>query len=102
MLGMTLGVNAWQDNAEGLITTAEFSNLIGARDDIFLTLQKYGIDPATATVKNGVGLIAARSGADVLPVCIKSIRTMPWNVPTRSSSAGSIIWRSIPSNKVVI
>ena len=31
-----------------------------------------GIDPSTATVKNGVGLIAARSGADVLPVCIKT------------------------------
>ncbi len=31
-----------------------------------------GIDPSTASVKNGVGLIAARSGADVLPVAIKS------------------------------
>lgn len=31
-----------------------------------------GINPSTASVKNGVGLIAARSGADVLPVCIKS------------------------------
>ena len=31
-----------------------------------------GIDPSTAKVKNGVGLIAARSGADVLPVAIKS------------------------------
>lgn len=31
-----------------------------------------GIDPSTATVKNGVGLIAARSGADVLPVCVKT------------------------------
>ena len=30
------------------------------------------IDPATTTVKSGVGLIAARSGADVLPVCVKS------------------------------
>ena len=30
------------------------------------------IDPSTAKVKNGVGLIVARSGADVLPVCIKS------------------------------
>ena len=30
------------------------------------------IDPSTAKAKNGVGLIAARSGADVLPVCIKS------------------------------
>ena len=58
VLGMAWGVNAWQDNAEGLITTEEFSNLIGARDDIFLTLQKYGIDPATAhsvmeTVRKG-------------------------------------------------
>ena len=31
-----------------------------------------GSDPSTAKVKSGVGLIAARSGADVLPVCIKS------------------------------
>lgn len=31
-----------------------------------------GIDPSTTAVKNGVGLIAARSGADVLPVAIKS------------------------------
>ena len=31
-----------------------------------------GVDPSTTSVKNGVGLIAARSGADVLPVCIKS------------------------------
>lgn len=30
------------------------------------------IDPSTSSVKNGVGLIAARSGADVLPVAIKS------------------------------
>ena len=30
------------------------------------------VDPATTTVKSGVGLIAARSGADVLPVCVKS------------------------------
>ena len=31
-----------------------------------------GVDPATTKVKNGVGLIAARSGAHVLPVCVKS------------------------------
>lgn len=31
-----------------------------------------GVDPSTTEVKNGVGLIAARSGADVLPVCIKT------------------------------
>ena len=30
------------------------------------------VNPASTEVKNGVGLIAARSGADVLPVCIKS------------------------------
>ncbi len=30
------------------------------------------IDPADAHVKSGVGLIVAKSGADVLPVCIKS------------------------------
>ena len=30
------------------------------------------VDPSTTTVKSGVGLIAARSGADVLPVCVKA------------------------------
>lgn len=30
------------------------------------------VNPADTEVKNGVGLISARSGADVLPVCIKS------------------------------
>lgn len=30
------------------------------------------VDPSTTSVKNGVGLIAARSGSDVLPVCIKT------------------------------
>jgi 1-acyl-sn-glycerol-3-phosphate acyltransferase len=30
------------------------------------------VDPSTTTVKSGVGLIAARSGADVLPVCVKT------------------------------
>ena len=30
------------------------------------------VDPATTKVKHGVGLIAARSGAHVLPVCVKS------------------------------
>ena len=47
VLGMTWGVNAWQNNAEHLLTTAEFFDLIGTRDDIFLTLQKYGIDSET-------------------------------------------------------
>ena len=31
-----------------------------------------GVDPSLTVAKNGVGLIAARSGADVLPVCVKS------------------------------
>ena len=30
------------------------------------------VDPAKTSVKSGVGLIVARSGADVLPVCVKS------------------------------
>lgn len=30
------------------------------------------VDPATTSVKNGIGLIAARTGADILPVCVKS------------------------------
>ncbi len=31
-----------------------------------------GIDPTGTPVKNGIGLIASRSGADILPVCVKS------------------------------
>lgn len=31
-----------------------------------------GIDPKDAKVKSGIGLIAAKSGVDILPVCIKS------------------------------
>lgn len=31
-----------------------------------------GVDPSKTKVKNGVGMIVARSGADILPVCIKS------------------------------
>ncbi len=30
------------------------------------------VDPATTGVKNGIGLIAARANANVLPVCVKS------------------------------
>lgn len=34
--------------------------------------RKPGVDPSKTKVKNGVGLIAARSGVDVLPVCVKN------------------------------
>ena len=50
-------------------------NLLKDKDCVGIFPQgtrKPGVDPATTTVKNGVGLIAARSGADVLPVCVKS------------------------------
>ena len=50
-------------------------NLLKDKDCVGIFPQgtrKPGVDPATTTVKNGVGLIAARSGSDVLPVCIKS------------------------------
>ena len=50
-------------------------NLLKDKDCVGIFPQgtrKPGIDPSTTTVKNGVGLIAARSGADVLPVAIKS------------------------------
>lgn len=50
-------------------------NLLNDRDCVGIFPQgtrRPGVDPATTPVKNGVGLIAARSGADVLPVCVKS------------------------------
>ena len=50
-------------------------NLLKDKDCVGIFPQgtrKPGVDPATTTVKSGVGLIAARSGADVLPVCVKS------------------------------
>lgn len=34
--------------------------------------RKPKVDPSTTSAKNGIGLIAARSGVDVLPVAIKS------------------------------
>ena len=47
--GMSHGTNTWNGNGEVLIRDGhEFRELIGTRDDIFLTLQKYGLDSTTA------------------------------------------------------
>lgn len=45
---MAHGTNVWQGNAENLITAHPFCSLIGDRDDILLTVQKYGVDRETA------------------------------------------------------
>ena len=46
--GISHGTGAWQVNAEALIKEHPFSSLIGDRDDVLLTLQKYGVDRETA------------------------------------------------------
>ena len=47
--GMAHGTNTWVENGELLIReNHEFRELISVRDDVFLSLQKYGIDKATA------------------------------------------------------
>lgn len=46
--GMSHGTNAWLDNAENQLKEHPFRELIGDRDDIFLTLRKYGVDRQTA------------------------------------------------------
>lgn len=48
LFGMSHGINVWDNNAEHLIKEYPFRNLIGDRDDVFLTLQKYGVDRETA------------------------------------------------------
>ena len=56
--GIAHGTNVWCDNAEHLLKTHHFHELIGDRDDIFLSLQNYGVDRSTAyrtmcTVRKG-------------------------------------------------
>ncbi len=56
--GMAHGTNVWCDNAEHLLRVHPFRELIGDRDDIFLSLQNYGVDRGTAyrtmcTVRKG-------------------------------------------------
>lgn len=47
ILGMDNGLLTWYDNAENLIKTHPFTDLIGSREDIYLKLQEYGVDPMT-------------------------------------------------------
>jgi DNA polymerase-3 subunit alpha (Gram-positive type) len=47
ILGINHGLGTWKDNAANLIKTQPFADLIGSREDIFLKLQEYGVDPLT-------------------------------------------------------
>lgn len=56
--GMTHGTDVWHNNGENLLAEHPFHELIGDRNDIFLTLQQYGVDRETAyavaeTVRKG-------------------------------------------------
>lgn len=46
--GMAHGTDVWRDNGENLVQEHPFRELIGNRDDVFLTLRQYGIDRKTA------------------------------------------------------
>ena len=45
---MAHGTSVWRDNGEHLCKEHPFCELIGDRDDVFLTLRKYGVDRKTA------------------------------------------------------
>lgn len=56
--GMDRGTGVWYGNGEILLAEHLFHELIGERNDVFLTLQKYGVDRETAyevteTVRRG-------------------------------------------------
>ena len=56
--GMVRGTDVWYNNGENLLAEHPFYRLIGDRNDIFLALQKYGVDRETAyavaeTVRKG-------------------------------------------------
>lgn len=46
--GMAHGTNVWHENGEILAQAHPFRELIGNRDDVFLTLRQYGIERETA------------------------------------------------------
>lgn len=48
LFGMSCGINVGCDNAVHLIKAHPFRTLIADRDDVFLTLRKYGVDRETA------------------------------------------------------
>ena len=55
---MACGSGVWENNGEKLLEHDSFRELIANRDDIFLTLRKYGLDPKSAhdvmvTVRKG-------------------------------------------------
>ncbi len=47
-LSMAHGTDVWRNNGEKLISRHPFSQLIGSRDDIYLTLLSHGVDRETA------------------------------------------------------
>lgn len=57
--GMAHGTDVWRDNGENLVQDHAFQELIGNRDDVFLTLRQYGIDRKTAYA----AMTATRKGA---------------------------------------
>ena len=57
--GIVHGTDVWDENGENLIKAHPFRELIGNRDDVFLTLRKYGIDRKTAYE----AMTATRKGA---------------------------------------
>ncbi len=46
--GMTCGSDVWKNNGEQLLRSHSVRDLISTRDDVFLTLRKYGIASKTA------------------------------------------------------
>jgi len=42
--GMAHGTEVWRNNGEALLPEHPFGELIGDRDDVFLTLRRYGVD----------------------------------------------------------
>ena len=50
ILGMNFGLVTWNDNAENLIKQHPFTDLVGSREDIYLKLQEYAIDPLTVYI----------------------------------------------------
>jgi DNA polymerase-3 subunit alpha (Gram-positive type) len=66
--GMVHGTDVWYNNGENLLAEHPFHTLIGDRNDIFLTLRKYGVDRETAyavveTVRKGKLGVCAEENA---------------------------------------
>ena len=52
------GANSWHENTENMMQEHPFRELIGNRDDVFLTLRKYGVDREPAYI----AMTATRKG----------------------------------------